>query len=245
MIVFSFAIRRKTILIQSAKEKEEEELAQCTFQPSIPRESEILAVKAFAVEYQHFLQDQRTSQEQDLSDGGANRSQEIRTPDQVTNPEGSSASPHPGDGLRRVGSDERLVRRGIFFLLPFFTSSGSIFDRLTRQGSQRITSFSEASTTSFLEGTHSVHLTPRDTHSDTHSIASGSARKSPAIRRDSMLLRPTISSAMKEKDHEEAEQGPPPEASVKSVPIRRNSLLFNPTESSRAKDIHMSPLPHQ
>ena len=63
------ACRRKTIILQSAKQKEEEELAQCTFQPSIPRESEALAVKAFAEEYQHFLEEQRTYQHLESSDG--------------------------------------------------------------------------------------------------------------------------------------------------------------------------------
>jgi hypothetical protein len=61
--------RRQTIILQSAKQKEEEELAQCTFQPAIPRESEALAVKAFAHEYQHFLEEQRGYQHLESSDG--------------------------------------------------------------------------------------------------------------------------------------------------------------------------------
>lgn len=234
------ALRRKTILIQSAKQKEEEELAQCTFQPTIPRESEILAVKAFAEEYQHFLEDHRTDQQLDISDGDINRSLEAITPEPFSNQEGSSVSPSPSEGLRRIGSDERLVRRGNLCHIVDLSSSGSIFDRLTKQGLQKNnSSFSEMSVASFLEGTHSIHNTPRDT--DAHSTTSGSTHKSPAIRRDSMLLRPTISSAKKEKDHEEM-PADPAENSVKPAAVRRNSLLLNPTESSRLKDLHMSPL---
>jgi hypothetical protein len=156
--------------------------------------------------------------------------------------------------LRRIGSAEKLVRRGpLPHCPPPSLSPGSIFDRLNKQGIHNA-SFSELSTCSLMDGAYSVHSTPphahHDTHSDTHSVASGSTHRSAAIRRDSMLLRPTFSSAQKEKDHEDAAAaaataGHSENTSVKSAPLRRNSLLLNPTASSRLKDLNANPLPAQ
>jgi hypothetical protein len=84
-------------LIQTAKQKEEEELAQCTFQPTIPKESEALAVKAFAEEYQQVLQGHDQTEH-----GPENGPVEGLA---------ASVSAEGGD-MRRIGSAERLVRRG-------------------------------------------------------------------------------------------------------------------------------------
>lgn len=139
----------------------------------------------------------------------------------------------------------------IFPSSPFSTLSGSIFDRLNKQGIHNA-SFSELSTSSLIDGTHSVHSTPshgHDIHSDAHSVTSGSTHRSAPIRRDSMLLRPTFSSAQKEKDHEDAAAATltslSENSSVTPPPLRRNSLLLNPTASSRLKDLHTNPLPPQ
>jgi hypothetical protein len=61
-----------------------------------------------------------------------------------------------------------------------------------------------------------------------------------------MLLRPTFSSAMKERDHEpkvndtdELVMAQAAEHAVKTAPMRRNSLLLNPTASSRLKEVNL------
>jgi hypothetical protein len=106
------SLRRQTILIMSAKQKEEEELAQCTFQPAIPRESEALAVKAFAEEYQQLLQvhdqDQGGHLSHSMSTNGS-----LSGHRETTDRDDDAASTD-GQGLRRIGSSERLVRRGLF-----------------------------------------------------------------------------------------------------------------------------------
>lgn len=92
------------------------------------------------------------------------------------------------------------------------------------------------------------HHHHHDSHSDSHSVTSSSTHRSAPIRRDSMLLRPTISSAMKDKDYEEKSEPihvpePIKEIPISSPPKRRESLLLNPTASSKLKDLHTNPLP--
>lgn len=96
--------------------------------------------------------------------------------------------------------------------------------------------------------TSHFHNHHHDSHSDSHSVTSSSTHRSAPIRRDSMLLKPTISSAMKDKDYEEKVEPnhtpePVKEVVNSSPPRRRESLLLNPTASSKLKDLHTNPLP--